>query len=178
LVLGGSNGAQRLDKIMHSSLRSLINKQKDIHVLHQVGKGNEDIYQDYTESLKKRIRTTRFISPLAPAIAAADLIVTRAGATTIAEIAALSKSAIVVPHPELTGGHQLQNAASLSVANSALVIDEKQALADRRVMSSALSKLLDSKAVRAELGRNLHEQLPKDATKKISDLLIRVGKGK
>ncbi len=172
LVLGGSNGAQRLDQIVHRVMKELLEKNKDLFVLHQVGLDNEAIYEEFDDDLKKRIETMRFIDPLAPAIKAADVIVSRAGSTTIAEIAALKKAAIFLPHPELSGGHQLENARILKKADAAIVLDEKSALESPNILGKAINQLLTSSSNKSRMGDNLSKLIPSDGAKRVSRIII------
>lgn len=177
LVLGGSNGAQRLDKIIHGALKSFLSDNHKTRVIHQVGRNNEDIYDDYPKHLRDRIETVRFLNPLAPYSKAADVIVSRAGATAIAEFAALKKAVILVPHPELVGGHQVENASVLERGGGALVLDEKEATEDPSKMKIALSELASSDAKRQKISKNLKELIPSNATQRLSGLLVDLAKG-
>lgn len=178
LVLGGSNGAQRLDRIMYKSLRRLLSENKNIRLIHQVGKDNENIYTDYPSELKERITAARFLSPLVNFSSAADIIISRAGATAIAEFAALGKPIILVPHPELTGGHQVSNANALDESDAACVVEEAAATKNPSLMTEAISQLLKSKKIREKISKNLHNFMDADATERISKLLLSEAEGK
>lgn len=172
LVLGGSNGAQRLDKIMHKALKSVLSANENIRVIHQVGKNNENIYSDYPKELKGRVATARFLDPLDVFSRAADIIVSRAGATAIAEFAALGKPVILVPHLQLTGGHQISNAETLAKAEAACMVNEAAATKNPNLMINALNQLLKSKRNREKMSKNLHNFMGGNATERISELLL------
>lgn len=175
VVIGGSNGAQRIDKIMHEILKHLMVENPELRVIQQVGENNEHIYEDYPESLKARIHTDRFLSPLIDFLGASDLVVSRAGATVIAELAALERPSVIIPHPELTGGHQLENAKLLQQKGAAIVVDEQSALKDANMMKKGLADLIKSQKLRKKLAQNLHKSTPLDASSKICDLLLSTG---
>jgi UDP-N-acetylglucosamine--N-acetylmuramyl-(pentapeptide) pyrophosphoryl-undecaprenol N-acetylglucosamine transferase len=171
LILGGSLGAQRIDKIFLKISESLLTKKQNLVIIHQVGKGNENLYKTYPGEILKRISVKRFLNPIAPYYFAADLVVTRAGATAIAELAAIKKPVIAIPATQLTGGHQLDNAKLLENAKAAIIFNENSNPNElEKIIIEALSdaKKLDSLAI------NLHELLPGDATEKISELLQRI----
>lgn len=176
LVLGGSNGAQRLDSIMHGALRNVLEKESGVRIIHQVGEGNESLYADYPPHLQKRIKTARFLSPLHPFVLAADVIVSRAGATAIAEFAAAKKPVLLVPHPQLAGGHQNSNAEALKETKAAVVVDEKKSLADPSLMEEAILDLIEQSELGKKLGEKIHKLLPGDGAERISQLLIQVAK--
>lgn len=175
VVIGGSNGAQRIDKIMHETLKQLMVENPELRVIQQVGENNEHIYEDYPENLKARIHTDRFLSPLIDFLGASDLVVSRAGATVIAELAALERPSVIIPHPELTGGHQLENAKFLQQKDAAIVVDEQSALRDATMMKKGLADLIKSQKLRKKLAQNLHKSTPLDASSKICNLLLSTG---
>ena len=83
-------------------------------------------------------------------LGAADIVITRAGATTILELAALAKPTILVPNAALTGGHQLKNAAVYGDAQVALVLDEDEMIEDTSLLLNAVQFYLsDAKTTRA-----------------------------
>lgn len=176
LITGGSNGAKRLDEIVHTALEHLLVKYPHLNVVHQVGKHNENIYEDYPLKLHSRIRVATFFSPLSSYIAAADLVIARAGATAIAEIGHLLTPLIVVPNPYLSAGHQIKNAKVLEKSKSAIVIPEDDAESNPLLLQKAVIDLIESADVRAKLSKNLYSLTKKDACKKISDLLVDIAK--
>jgi UDP-N-acetylglucosamine--N-acetylmuramyl-(pentapeptide) pyrophosphoryl-undecaprenol N-acetylglucosamine transferase len=172
LITGGSNGALRLDKIVHDSIKGLLEKNPKLYIVHQVGKGNEDIYSDYPTHLHSKLRVAAFLKPLSEYISAADAVIARAGATTITEIGAQKKPLILVPNPYLSGGHQLKNARVYKDKNAALVVNEHKALKDPKELAGAIKEILSSPDLSSTLSENLHKVTRRDAARKISELLI------
>lgn len=172
LITGGSNGARRMDKLAHSVLKNLLNKNPRLHIVHQVGKENEDIYLDYPAHLHSRIRIASFLKPLSSFVAASDAVISRAGATAISEIGAMGKPLIIIPNPYLSGGHQLKNAELFSKDNSAIVVDEHLALENPRILAVEIQRLIDDSSLRSRLGEKLHKKTKKNASTKIAELLI------
>lgn len=172
LITGGSNGAQRLDELVHKCLEQLLEKHPRLHIIHQVGKSNENIYNDYPVKLHTRIRVASFLKPLSEYISAADAVVARAGATAIAEIGHLKKPLIVVPNSYLSGGHQTKNADVLSQSNAAIVVVENQAIDHPELLIAAIDKIMGSADLADKLSDNLHQITLKDSTQRISNLLV------
>lgn len=178
LITGGSNGARRMDKLAHSVLKNLLDKNSRLHIVHQVGKENEDIYLDYPSHLHSRIRIASFLKPLSSFVAASDAVISRAGATAISEIGAMGKPLIIIPNPYLSGGHQLKNAELFSKDNSAIVVDEHLALDNPRILRTEVQKLIDDPSLRSRLSEKLHKKTKKNASSKIAELLINNAKSK
>ena len=172
LITGGSNGAKRMDKMVHSVLKHLMDKNPRLHIVHQVGKENEDIYQDYPAHFHSRLRVASFLKPLAEFIAASDTVISRAGATALAEIGTIGKPAVIIPNPYLTGGHQLKNAELFSADGSAVIVNEHQALENPRFLSSEVQKLIDSPDLRNKISDKLYKKTKKNASSKIAYILI------
>lgn len=173
LVTGGSNGAQRLDKVVLGVVKDLLESYPNLHIIHQVGQGNENIYKDYPKELQDRIMVKTFLNPLSDYSTAADLVIARGGATAIAEFAAQKKTCIILPNPQLTGGHQLENAKVLSQRNAAVVIQEEKALSDTGYVSNKIKEMLNDQEKCSELANNLHKFIPNDAAKQLAELLLK-----
>ena len=172
LITGGSNGAKRMDKMVHAAMKSLLEKNPRLHIVHQVGRENDDIYLDYPVRLHSRIRVAGFLKPLSSFVAAADAVISRAGATAISEIGSMAKPLIIIPNPYLSGGHQLKNAEVLSKDESAIVINEHLALENNKILSTAIQKVIDNPAYRHKLGEKLHARIKQNASLKIAELLV------
>lgn len=112
LVVGGSLGAQALNRIVPQAL-ALIPQAQRPHVLHQSGAGQIDTLRENYRSAGVDAELTPFIEDTADAFAEADLVVCRAGASTVTEIAAVGAAALFVPFPAAVDDHQTANAAFL-----------------------------------------------------------------
>ena len=168
-VTGGSLGSQRVNDIVLSSAEKLLNKYNDLTIVHQVGKGNGNLYGSFTHD---RLKVLEFVDGMYRYSGAADAIVTRAGANTIAEFGIQSKACIVIPSPFLTGGHQLKNAEYLRAAHAALVVDEVAASANPELLEKAVVSILDSPELNQQLASNIHSISLPDASHKLAQLLI------
>jgi UDP-N-acetylglucosamine--N-acetylmuramyl-(pentapeptide) pyrophosphoryl-undecaprenol N-acetylglucosamine transferase len=128
LVLGGSQGARSLNDVVAPALSQV--KKLPITIVHQVGKGNlVELRQRYAELKRPGASVIEFIEDMPAAIAAADLVISRAGAGAIAEICAVGRPSILVPLPA-SGNHQLFNAQSLEKAGGCLCLPARKATAE------------------------------------------------
>src|SRR3989338_9754748 len=134
LVLGGSQGSERINNFILGILPSLLGL---IQVLHQTGRGNYErvvqafsiLSSDISEDLKKRYQAVDYFEKdMRIVLAAADLVVSRAGSGGIFEIAAFRRPSILIPLPEAANGHQSENAAEYSKTGAAMVIEESNLL--------------------------------------------------
>ncbi len=129
LVSGGSQGAETLNRAVGGALESF--KERGIQLIWMTGKA-------YAVKARKRLegagvggRVFGFIDDMAAACSAADLIVSRAGASSTAEIAVLGKPSILVPYPHATDNHQEQNARAFENAGAAVVLLDKECTGER-----------------------------------------------
>jgi UDP-N-acetylglucosamine--N-acetylmuramyl-(pentapeptide) pyrophosphoryl-undecaprenol N-acetylglucosamine transferase len=104
---------------------------------------------------------------------ASDLIITRAGATTIAELAVQRKVVILIPATHLSSGHQLKNANELQRQHAALVVSNE---AEPQELFKAVTKALEDKSLRQELASNLGSLAKVDAADRLADLLLQIAK--
>ncbi len=115
LVFGGSLGASSINKTLYNNYKTLLDL--GIQIIWQTGKNFE-----IENPQAKGLTILEFIDDMASAYYAADLVVARAGASTIAEISALGKPSILIPYPYSANNHQMENARELANSNSAMMI--------------------------------------------------------
>ncbi len=123
-VVGGSLGAKAINNAIATSLEKF--SAAGITILWQTGASSYEEYKKYNSSV---VKVLPFIDDINKVYAAADLVVARAGATTIAELVYLRKPAILVPFPFAAENHQFKNAKSLSDEGAAVLLEEKEILA-------------------------------------------------
>jgi len=119
-VLGGSLGAGSINKTIADSLKSL--NERNIQVIWQTGENYFDLYKSLSSD---NIKVMAFVEKMNLAYSACDLLLARAGATTLAEILTLGIPSILVPSPNVAENHQYFNAKSLSDKNAAVLIEDK-----------------------------------------------------
>jgi UDP-N-acetylglucosamine--N-acetylmuramyl-(pentapeptide) pyrophosphoryl-undecaprenol N-acetylglucosamine transferase len=126
LVIGGSQGARRVNQALLDHIDTIL--ESGVQLLWQTGKYSyEKVKQQMAEKgLEKDVKVTEFIRRMDRAYAAADLIVSRAGAIAIAEIVAVKKPAIFVPLPSAAEDHQTKNAQTLVKGHAAVMVKESE----------------------------------------------------
>jgi UDP-N-acetylglucosamine--N-acetylmuramyl-(pentapeptide) pyrophosphoryl-undecaprenol N-acetylglucosamine transferase len=173
MITGGSNGAQAINLAATKFIPGLIQQRDKLHVIHQVGPGNESVYGEYHH---ERLTVQPLLKGMYRYSGAADVIITRAGANTLAEFGVQAKACIVVPNPLLTGGHQLKNAEHLAGKHAVRVVDEAAMTAEQgNPLHQAVVDLLNNPTERQQLSQALHALTVADAADKLAELLIQVG---
>jgi len=130
LVVGGSLGAKALNDVVPRAL-ALITGQPRPLVTHQSGEQHVDALRQAYSAAGVSAKTPAFIEDMAAAYAEADLVVCRAGATTVAEIAAAGVASVLVPYPHAVDDHQTANARFLADAGAAILVPESELSAER-----------------------------------------------
>jgi len=152
LVFGGSQGAVTINKAMINMLSQLQKMKNKIRVMHQTGtKQLEKVRQAY-EKFGIKAKVMPFIVDMAGAYAAADLIVCRAGATSLAEITASGKAEILIPYPWAANDHQTKNAQAMADAGAAVVINESELTSGK--LFGVLENLLSDEKKLKKLEKN------------------------
>ena len=126
LVFGGSQGAHAINEAMFRCLPVLQREAPGIHILHQTGERDYNDARAAYQSLQESAEVFKFIDDMPAAFARADLVVCRAGASTVAEIAAAGKPAVFVPFPRAADDHQRVNAEALARHGAAVVVEESK----------------------------------------------------
>jgi UDP-N-acetylglucosamine--N-acetylmuramyl-(pentapeptide) pyrophosphoryl-undecaprenol N-acetylglucosamine transferase len=125
LVIGGSQGAHHLNMAMLEALRQLVDIQDNLWIVHQTGPNDLAAVQEaYTSGGHPGV-VHAYIQDMAAEYGATDLVICRAGATTIAELTVTGKAAMLVPFPYAANDHQEQNARILTVAGAAELISDQ-----------------------------------------------------
>ncbi len=122
LVVGGSQGAKAVNEAFLSALAILVREGKDVRVIHQTGEADFDRVAGGYREKGLTGEVNPFIQDMAWAYAQADLVVSRAGATTLSELTALGKPSILIPYPYAANNHQELNARSTVEAGGAEMI--------------------------------------------------------
>ena len=138
LSFGGSLGAGCINETMAEVIKWHTSKGLKINHIHGFGKMGRDTFTDEMEEnnipLKsERLRITEYINDMDTCLAAADLVICRSGASTLAEIEAAGKPSILIPSPIVTGNHQYHNAMVLGNAGAAVVMRQKEVTNERMI---------------------------------------------
>jgi UDP-N-acetylglucosamine--N-acetylmuramyl-(pentapeptide) pyrophosphoryl-undecaprenol N-acetylglucosamine transferase len=134
LVTGGSQGARSLNETVPKALLRIAARlpQRPLHVLHLAGLGrDEDVRRTYANGERDVLAQVRPVAQdMARLFAAADLVVCRGGGTTVAELCAVGRAAVIVPYPHHKDRQQLRNAEVLARAGAAVIVEEPQLTVD------------------------------------------------
>lgn len=141
LVLGGSQGAVALNERVPAALARVVAKLGDVEIVHQAGGDREAAVRDAYERAKLTTATVvPFLDDVPEQMAAADVVVARSGANTVAEIAAIGRASILVPFPYAADDHQAKNAMALASLGGAICV--RQEAADEVRLATELELLL------------------------------------
>ena len=167
LLFGGSQGSQILNDAMVAALPHLLPHER-FQITHQTGPGQVgEVREAYGEhGVEARIEP--YLAHMDQEYAACDIVVSRAGATTCAELAAAGRGAVLVPL-ELAGGHQRHNAEALKRSHAAVVINEAELTGPG--LAGTLAELADDPRRVVEMGSRARENGKPDATERIVDRL-------
>ena len=161
LVLGGSLGARAINQLLEREINWLV--EKNVQVIWQTGKFYFDEYRQF-EKLKG-VQTFEFISTMDLAYAAADIIISRAGASSISELCIVGKPVIFIPSPNVAEDHQTKNAMAVKTKNAAILIKENELSNFKKQFES----LLQSQEKQDELGKNIKLLALPNATEHIAN---------
>jgi UDP-N-acetylglucosamine--N-acetylmuramyl-(pentapeptide) pyrophosphoryl-undecaprenol N-acetylglucosamine transferase len=153
LVLGGSQGARQINELLPAAVAAIAGRVPGLRVLHQVGERNLDAARAaWTASgvPASRVEVAPFLDDVAGAMAAAHLVVSRAGALATAEICAAGRASLLLPLA-IAKGHQGENAAVLAAAGAAEVLAGGEATAER--LGALLAELLSDRERLAQMAR-------------------------
>ena len=178
LIIGGGLGSVIINESFLNIANKLINDIPEIWIIHIVGLNNfEKMKKDYLKNVGSldRIKVFGFIDDVYKYSGAADLIITRAGATNIAEFSTQGKECIIVPSPFLTGGHQVKNANYLLKNEAAIILDEKD-IVEEEYFYNKIIELMQDQNLRDKISKNILKLSNTTATTKIVDLILSIKK--
>ena len=174
LVVGGSLGARAINRAFVAALEILKGKGKDPLIIHQSGETDYAHVAAEYEQRGLEAEVMPFIEDMAEAYNRADVVVSRAGATTVSELAALGKPAILVPYPFAANRHQETNALMLVKVGGAEMILEQDLGGES--LAELLMKYMDERNVLKEMGKQAAKVGRHDAAKVIVDYLEEIRK--
>lgn len=148
-VIGGSQGSKAINRIILDAVDALTDRYK-LQLIWQTGKLHYDKLK-YVETTSSGVRLFPFLEQMGQAYSAADLVISRAGAVTLAEIARYGKPSILIPFPHASADHQTVNANSFKRAGAAAVIPENE-LTTQRLLSE-IESLISDRSRMSQMGK-------------------------
>ncbi|MCX2680449.1 undecaprenyldiphospho-muramoylpentapeptide beta-N-acetylglucosaminyltransferase [Galbibacter sp. EGI 63066] len=162
-VMGGSLGARKINELVEKKLNFF--KKKNVQLIWQCGKL---YYEEYKKYDSKSIKVKAFINDMNLAYASADMIISRAGASSVSELAIVGKPVIFIPSPNVAEDHQTKNAQAVVDHQAAILIKENEL---DSVFESQFLSVLTSEEKQKELGANFKKMALPNATKDIVDAI-------
>jgi UDP-N-acetylglucosamine--N-acetylmuramyl-(pentapeptide) pyrophosphoryl-undecaprenol N-acetylglucosamine transferase len=173
LIVGGSLGARGINRLIVECLNKIEPQSSGWRIIHQTG---ERDYPDVEAAYRKRgtrAEVHAFIDDMPRALASAHLVISRAGASAIAEFAAAGRPSLLIPFPAATDQHQLMNAREAERAGAARVLEEKAATPERLLQE--VRDLLDNPARLSQMGRRARTFAHPEAAEKIAQIILELG---
>lgn len=170
LVVGGSLGARTINQSIIGDIAKIGNSE--FQILWQTGKYYfEDAKKSANETKFENVKVLDFITRMDMAYAAADVIISRAGAGTISELCLVGKPVILVPSPNVAEDHQTKNAMALVNKNAALMIKDIEA---REKLIDSVLELIDNKEKLENLSENIKGMALRDSAKIIAEEVLKL----
>ena len=174
LSFGGSVGADKLNRVVIEVMQNHTAKDSNIKHIHATGKRYFDSHNTTAKLYDNRCKILPYIDNMPTMLRAADIVICRCGAMTLAEISAVGVAAILIPSPNVSGNHQYKNAKQLSERGAASLIEEKN-LTEKLLWDSILELKNDKNGRKNRAKKILNYSTP-DAAKRIADELIFIQK--
>lgn len=175
VITGGGLGARRINQAVLGSLDDLLAVCSVILIS---GSGQYDELLPLTPANNDQFQLHPFVTPLTPMLGAADIVIARAGATTLLELAAMAKPTIIIPNGNLTGGHQLKNAAVYSDKQAVVVVTEDELDSAPAVLVETVTRLIEHPAERELLGERIHAFAKPQAATDMAEMILAAIKSK
>ena len=163
-MIGGSLGARKINELVKTHLDFF--QEKKVQILWQCG---SYYFEEYRQYDSPQVRVLPFVEDMKAAFAIADVILSRAGASTVSELAVVGKPVIFVPSPNVAEDHQTKNAQAIADQNAALLL--REANIDSH-FAPMFSTLWSDPAKRKELSDNFRKLARPHATQEIVNIMI------
>ena len=176
LSFGGSLGAEEINRAVIDLMKTVVAKDESIVHLHASGKNNYDdtnkLFEEAGLAQYKNCILRPYIYDMPVQMAAADVVIARAGAMTLSELALMKKACVLIPSPNVSEDHQYKNAKALQDANAAILVRETEL--KEGSLQTAVCELLASHARRTEQEANIASFAREDACQHIWQDIVRM----
>ena len=181
-LTGGGNGSRELNQALIANAKYLLATYRDLAIVHVSGRTLESETIAAYDALnlggaRKRVYVHGFVTDLYRQCGAADVVIGRGGATNLAEFAIQGKACVIVPAPQLVGGHQVKNVKVLVQSKAIVQLTEDQLEQPER-LGRTVGALLDDDKQRVVLGRNLARYAHPQAAAELAELILEYSGGK
>ena len=170
LIFGGSQGSRVINDAMTGALLFLARQKDTLEIVHQTGPNELQKVQDaYRTSAFSNARVVPYLDPIVGEIAAADLVISRAGAMTIGELSAIGRGAVLIPFAAATNNHQELNARVVEKAGGAVVITEKELSPEK--LANTIAEIIADAGRAGRMGAASRSLATPEATAKIVEFI-------
>ena len=178
LVFGGSQGAHAINQAVIAALPALADFKEELRITHQTGEKDFEVTRAaYVEAgWGERATVTKYIDNMVSAVAGADLVVSRAGATTTAELIAAGKASVMVPFPFAADDHQRNNAEALELAGAGRMILQQDLSGER--LAREITTLVREPKMITEMEQAARKLARGDAAAAVVDIIEKMVGGK
>jgi UDP-N-acetylglucosamine--N-acetylmuramyl-(pentapeptide) pyrophosphoryl-undecaprenol N-acetylglucosamine transferase len=170
LVFGGSQGARAINQAMTGAMGALRDRIPGIKLLHQTGERDYDTTVAAYEKLAVIVEVSKFMDNMPAMFARADLIVSRSGASTVAEIAAAGKPSVFVPFPKAADDHQRRNAEAMQNVGAAVMLEERDLTSVK--LADAVGDILSNPVKMKAMSVAARGMAHPNATRDIAELAV------
>ena len=174
LVLGGSLGAEPLNKLLPAALAKITQNLRP-KITHQAGREHDQVTRERYQTAQVAAEVVPFISDMAAAYAEADLVICRAGALTVSELAATGRGSFLLPLPHAIDDHQTRNAEFLAEQGAAILLPQHATDADD--LAAQLTEVLMDKNRIKTMGKQARLLAQPDATLRVVTVCVEVARG-
>ncbi|MDJ0628782.1 MAG: UDP-N-acetylglucosamine--N-acetylmuramyl-(pentapeptide) pyrophosphoryl-undecaprenol N-acetylglucosamine transferase [Rhodobacter sp.] len=176
LVIGGSQGARALSDTVPPAIAALpLDMVKNLRVAHQARDEDQARVTDFYAEHGIRAEVEPFFHDVPTRMSEAQLVIARAGASTVADLSVIGRPAILIPYPHATADHQTANARGLSEADAAVLIPESKL--DVATLSEHIGAILSDAAAATQMARAALTVGRPDATDRLADMVITLAEG-
>lgn len=167
LVFGGSQGSAAINEAMMAAIPRLVEQFPAIKIIHQTGRNElADVVDGYNQLGFDQVEVVDFIDDMPTAYAQSQLVICRSGATTVAELAACGRAAILIPFPQAAADHQSCNAMALVDGDAAILLPQNELNGER--LAQTVTELLRQPELLHEMGQHARRLSAKGA----ADLIL------
>lgn len=170
LVMGGSQGASGINDLVLQALPALLKASPELQFIHLTGPGDVAKVQSGYDALKARAVVRPFLTEMELALGAANVSVSRAGASSLAELAAMRLPSVLIPYPTAADNHQLHNASAFVETSAALLLEQIGATGE--ALASLVLRLLMDKPAHVAMAKALDQWHHANAAELIAERMI------
>jgi UDP-N-acetylglucosamine--N-acetylmuramyl-(pentapeptide) pyrophosphoryl-undecaprenol N-acetylglucosamine transferase len=173
LVFGGSQGSRPINMLMCEAIKWL--PEDRVEIVHQTGKADHERVKSAYYELGRKAEVVDFINEMPQVFARTDLIIARAGASTVAELTAAAKACILIPFPKAADDHQRRNALALEKRHAAVVLEQEKITG--KELAETILRLADNREELRQMAAASKQLARRDSVEKILDLMSEVARG-